>query len=305
MRRIIFLLSIVMFCSVMYGQATDLFISEYLEGTGNNRAVELYNGTGKDIDLSKYELKRDLNGNSDYKYDCRLSGTLASGGALTVKHPNSDIDITKGIIVENKPFCEFTGDDQIVLLKNGKVIDHIGISGNVLFGQNCKYIRDESSLFPIGVEQDPRSSGIWVSSLYSDFTTLGSHTMLDVKTLGVLFQGVDGRIGIRTTNPKYTLSVRGKIGADEIIVEDVNQWADYVFAEDYILKPLSEVESFITENNHLPDVPSEQEIKENGINVAEMNAKLLLKIEELTLYVIEINKENKKLREEVEELKRR
>ncbi len=121
----------------------------------------------------------------------------------------------------------------------------------------------------------------------------------------VMTIGAGGNVGIGAMNPKYTLSVRGKIGADEIIVEDVNQWADFVFAKDYKLMPLSEVESFITENNHLPDVPSEQDVKENGINVAEMNAKLLQKVEELTLYVIEINKENKKLREEVEELKRK
>jgi len=109
----------------------------------------------------------------------------------------------------------------------------------------------------------------------------------------------NGNIGIGTTNPKYLLSVKGKIGAGEIVVEDVTAWADFVFNSDYRLMPLAEVESFIQENNHLPDVPSETEVKEKGINVAEMNAKLLQKIEELTLYVIEQNKRIEELEKQV------
>jgi hypothetical protein len=62
----------------------------------------------------------------------------------------------------------------------------------------------------------------------------------------------------------------------------------YVFADDYKLKPLDEVESFISEYNHLPDVPSAQEVVNAGIDVATMDAKLSQKVEELTLYVIEL-----------------
>ena len=73
---------------------------------------------------------------------------------------------------------------------------------------------------------------------------------------------------------------------------------------------MEEVENFIKENNHLPDIPSEKEVLENGIQVGEMNAKLLQKIEELTLYMIEMNKrmksievENMELKDEIKELK--
>jgi len=114
-----------------------------------------------------------------------------------------------------------------------------------------------------------------------------------------------GNVGIGTTNPKYLLSVKGKIGVGEIVVEDVSQWADFVFNSDYRLMPLAEVESFIQENNHLPDVPSETEVKEKGINVAEMNAKLLQKIEELTLYMIEMKKENDEMKKRLEIVERR
>ena len=113
----------------------------------------------------------------------------------------------------------------------------------------------------------------------------------------------NGTVGIGTTKTNgYKLAVDGTIGAREIVV-NTEAWADFVFAKNYRLMPLSEVESFITENNHLPDVPSEQEVKENGINVAEMNAKLLQKIEELTLYVIEQNKRISELEKQVKESK--
>ena len=67
-------------------------------------------------------------------------------------------------------------------------------------------------------------------------------------------------------------------------------WPDYVFEEDYTLRPLSEVEAFIAANNHLPDVPSQTEIETNGAELGEMNRILLQKIEELTLYIIEQDK---------------
>ena len=76
------------------------------------------------------------------------------------------------------------------------------------------------------------------------------------------------------------------------IIINQDTWSDYVFAEDYELKPLSEVEAFIDANNHLPDVPSETEIFENGVNLGQMDETLLRKIEELTLYVIELKKES-------------
>ncbi|MCL8535550.1 cell wall anchor protein [Chryseobacterium gallinarum] len=82
----------------------------------------------------------------------------------------------------------------------------------------------------------------------------------------------------------------GKIHAKEVEVK-ANVWADYVFKKDYQLKSLDEVEKHISEKGHLPNIPSADEVLKNGINVAEMNAKLLEKIEELTLYSIQQNKQ--------------
>jgi hypothetical protein len=99
----------------------------------------------------------------------------------------------------------------------------------------------------------------------------------------------DGNIGIGTTAPKEKLSVNGKIRAHEIKVETAN-WPDYVFAKDYALPSLKETEKHIQEKGHLPGIPSAAEVKSSGIDLGEMNAKLLKKIEELTLYLIEQNK---------------
>lgn len=93
-----------------------------------------------------------------------------------------------------------------------------------------------------------------------------------------------------------TIKIDGKLFAKEIEVK-TNVWADFVFKTDYKLMPLTELESFIKENNHLPNIPTEAEVNTDGINVAEMNVKLLQKIEELTLYVIQLKKENEKIME--------
>jgi hypothetical protein len=91
----------------------------------------------------------------------------------------------------------------------------------------------------------------------------------------------------------------GKINAKEVEVK-ANVWADYVFKKEYQLRSLEDVEKHIIEKGHLPNIPTAQEVLENGINLAEMNSKLLEKIEELTLYSIE---QNKKLKSQAEEIK--
>ncbi|PYF74208.1 hypothetical protein [Pedobacter nutrimenti] len=98
-----------------------------------------------------------------------------------------------------------------------------------------------------------------------------------------------GNVGIGTTAPKEKLSVNGNIRAKEIKVETAN-WPDYVFAKNYVLPSLKETEKHIQEKGHLPGIPSAAEVKSSGVDLGEMNAKLLKKIEELTLYLIEKDK---------------
>ena len=98
----------------------------------------------------------------------------------------------------------------------------------------------------------------------------------------------NGNVGIGTTSPTHKLDVRGVIRANEVIVNTAG--ADFVFADDYRLPSLKEVEQFIIENKHLPDIAPADSMIQNGIGVSEMQIQLLQKIEELTLYVIEQEK---------------
>jgi translation elongation factor EF-G len=103
----------------------------------------------------------------------------------------------------------------------------------------------------------------------------------------------NGSVSIATgSTGSHKLAVGGSIGAREIKVE-VGNWSDFVFYEDYKLPTLEEVETHIKENGHLKDIPSAKEVEQNGINLGEMNAKLLQKIEELMLYTIEQEKKLK------------
>lgn len=103
-----------------------------------------------------------------------------------------------------------------------------------------------------------------------------------------------GNLGIGTTSfldgsDTYRLSVEGKVRAHSIKV--YTDWADFIFEKDYQLLSLNEVEEYINENGHLKDIPSAKDVEKNGIELGEMNKLLLQKIEELTLYIIKLNKE--------------
>ena len=112
-----------------------------------------------------------------------------------------------------------------------------------------------------------------------------------------------GNVGIGATNPQQKLSVNGTIGAREVVVTS-SGWSDYVFRPGYRLRPLSEVALYIKEKHQLPDIPTESEVKENGISVGEMQAKLLAKIEELTLHMIKSEERNQDLARENQRLLR-
>lgn len=102
---------------------------------------------------------------------------------------------------------------------------------------------------------------------------------------------------------KYNLFVKGGILTEEVRVNLEADWADYVFLKEYNLKTLAELESYIKENGHLPNVPSAKKVKEDGIELGNMAKIQQEKIEELTLYIIEQNKINEKQSKEIDELK--
>lgn len=108
-----------------------------------------------------------------------------------------------------------------------------------------------------------------------------------------------GKVGIGTTDPKgYRLAVAGNIIAESVKVSLQANWPDYVFTKSYSLPTLKEAEKHIKEKGHLAGIPSAAEVKANGINLGDMNAKLLQKIEELTLYIIDLERRVKTIETE-------
>ena len=113
-----------------------------------------------------------------------------------------------------------------------------------------------------------------------------------------------GKVGVNTNNTVngYAFAVDGGIVTDEVLILDVEDWPDYVFSQNHMLMPLGELKTFINKNSHLPEIPSAQEVEENGVNVAEMQKLLLKKIEELTLYTVEQQRLIEELQEKIERL---
>lgn len=132
---------------------------------------------------------------------------------------------------------------------------------------------------------------------FNTIENLNRSTYFQVRDLGssspipFIIKG-SGNIGIGVNNPQDKLDVNGTIHAKEVKI-DLNGWADFVFKPSFDLPTLEEVEKHIQEKGHLPNVPSEKEVLENGVNLGDNQKLLLQKIEELTLYSIEQNKLNK------------
>ena len=113
----------------------------------------------------------------------------------------------------------------------------------------------------------------------------------------------DGNVGIGTINPQAKLAVNGEIFSQKVKVTQTG-WSDYVFYPGYQLRSLVDVEKYIQQHQHLPDVPSAKEVEKEGLNLGDNQATLLKKIEELTLYMIEQNKKIEAMEKEIQQLKK-
>jgi len=182
--------------------------------------------------------------------------------------------------------------------------------GNAVFSANSR-----NSINSFNSGQDPNLLTGWIAADFggsdngSDRLVIGSgfggRTIIGTHNYNLTQWGGDliinptgSKVGIGTYEPKEMLSVNGKISATEIRVNGLGT-PDYVFEEGYKIGSLEEVEKYIKVNKHLPEVPSAKEFERDGMAVGEMNKLLLKKIEELTLHVIEQNKQlieqNKKI----------
>lgn len=159
--------------------ATDLIISEYIEGSNFNKAIEIYNGTGVPVNLSDYTLELHSNGAASASQKVTLSGTLEHGDVYVVYHKDADATIKAVGDLENSIVVNFNGDDPIVLRKSGVVVDSIGQAGarvnnkaDVTLVRNSTITKGDTN---ISDPFDPTSE--WTDLGKDNFSNIGSHMM--------------------------------------------------------------------------------------------------------------------------------
>lgn len=264
--------------------SSDIFKGGYTfsyatAGTPWNGALISYGGANNGYDCqisSDYGLNRISfrNYNGDHQYwnpwnEIWHSGNLNNiNSDFTAKAINSSkLEIKEGSILVRNSLN--TNDSSAIMIAQSI------IEGNyTTFGTSIRTVTQSGARNTYGLQ-------FFTQESYNEGQTE------KVRILG------NGNVGIGTTNPTAKLTVAGDINSREVRVT-VNAGADFVFENDYDLPSLASLETFIKENKHLPEIASAKEMQKNGINLSEMNIKLLQKIEELTLYTIEQNKEIQK-----------
>ena len=182
-----------------------------------------------------------------------------------------------------------SGNPIIASYMGGKIYQDYKYAG-ISYGESIGQLGNSSNIGYMSHQTDKSLSGLY-------FTNYG-----DSEILSSLFIKVGGNVGIGTIKPNNKLDVNGTIHSKEVKV-DMTGWSDFVFKKEYKLPSLKEVEKHIAEKGHLENIPNEEEVLKNGISLGEMNAKLLQKIEELTLYTIEQNKRIEAQAKEIDSLK--
>ncbi|WP_077324216.1 5'-nucleotidase C-terminal domain-containing protein [Virgibacillus siamensis] len=154
--------------------AEGLFISEYVEGSSYNKAIELYNGTGNPVDLSDFELDLYSNGATEPTQSVQLSGTLEHNDVYVIAHQNASAEILAEADLENTAVINFNGNDAFVLKKNGNVVDAIGI-----IGDDSEFAKDITLVRNAAVQQPNATydAAEWTDYTKDTFAYLGSHTM--------------------------------------------------------------------------------------------------------------------------------
>ena len=208
-------------------------------------------------------------------------------------------------------------DDDVTNVQIFLPTDPIGIQGNLSVGSTSSAARLDVSGGPLWTTNNWQKSvklsnagAIEFAGTYRSFGIGASGGLLFFSNANVngtgganyymVADGNTGNMSIGSTlpSPNYKLVVEGAVSARRIKVQQ-SGWADYVFHPGYELPPLQEVENFVSKQQHLPGIPSEKEVKEEGLDLGEFDRKLLKKVEELTLYIIQLNKRVDNLNEQV------
>jgi hypothetical protein len=260
-------------------EAGVLFRGGYTAGsTPSGRITSLFDG-GTSYANARTTMQSMLAGGI---YDNTLTarnGNIGIGNtnpATKLQVTNSDVTAgANTLIIENSGTL---GNEAAVLLKGGYATGSLS-SGRIvsLFDGGTSFSNARTTI------QSLLSGGVYDNTLTAK----------------------NGNVGIGTTSPDAKLAVKGTVHSTSILVDLLVPAPDYVFKDDYNLPSLAEIKTYTDKNHHLPGVPAAAEIEKNGINLAEMNMTLLKKVEELTLYLIEQNKQLQKQQKEIEQLKNR
>lgn len=171
MKRLFFSLIVIFSTASIFSQATELFISEYIEGTSYNKAIEIFNGTGSDVDLSEYSLEKDVNGNEVWGNTYNYSGILADGEVFVLANSQADPQILAVADDTNNGVINFNGNDQVRLLRNGVEIDRFGEPGGAYFAQDVTMVRRDDVISPT----TPWNTDEWLTYSVNTFSYLGYH----------------------------------------------------------------------------------------------------------------------------------
>ncbi len=205
-----------------------------------------------------------------------LARNGANSATLTMQHDG-------GALKVGSTHKLYVGDNGNVGINTGNPLAKLDVIGRIRVDKD-----DEA----IGITGLNPYIGLWYNDNYRSRIQQLSDQLYIHSTDKVHLDGDQVAIGnMLTTADEYKLTVTGKIICEELKVELAGNWPDYVFADEYELTPLHELKSFIDTHNHLPNIPNATNVEKDGFEVGEMNRKLLEKVEELTLYVIQLQEQ--------------
>jgi len=235
----------------------------------------------------------------------RINVAAASTHIASASHANPNVWKEAGRINNNvytfgSDYYAFTIDVNPSLHKfRIRAVNILGTNGNLPVQIKIRSINFSSSFTPINVI-GTATSPIGFLPMTNDWDLIVGNLFNSAHGIQAIRALSNGYVGINTRNPTTHLDVNGKIRAKEIKVE-AGAWPDYVFDPSYELPSLEHTDRFIKANGHLPGIPSSEEVSAGGIELGQMNSKLLQKIEELTLHLIDQAKEIAALKKIVNE----